>query len=104
MITTTFDDLLDGESFVVLDSDYWYREGGTYYVFEKMVPFTVYQDRPHVMNARRMPDDCYCTVPGHLPVVKVGVLNWQLASQWDFEGATRKEPRMEIDYGDALDE
>ncbi len=103
--TSIFDNLMDGESFIIMHDDPFYKENGTYYVFEKTVPYTVYSGRKtSVLNARRMPDECYCEIPGHLPVMKVGVLKWQLAADWDFEGAIKEEPQIEIDYGDSLDD
>lgn len=101
MITSYFDALLDGEAFIVLDPDYFYRQDGTYYVFEKTCPHSFYSGRQSaVLNAKRMSDECYCTIPGHLPVVRVAVLRSQFLDQWDFEGAKKEEPRIEIDYGD----
>jgi len=105
MIKTTFDDLLDGECFILLDSDYFHREDSTYYVFEKTVPFANYDGRPHVMNAKRLPDECYCTLEGNLEVIRVGVRSCHLAMEYDFENAKKEEPkpRMEIDYGECED-
>src|SRR4051812_42479617 len=101
MRKSNFDALMDGESFIVLYDDPFYRENGTYYVFEKIVPYTVYSGRKtSVLNAKRMPDECYCDVPGLLDVVKVGVRKWQLAADWDFDGAVKEDPPIEIDYLD----
>lgn len=97
MITSIFDQLLDGDSFIVLDPDSFYREDGIYYLFEKTCPESYSEGRKTViMNARRMPDQCYCIVPGHQPVVRVGAMSHQLASDWDFANAKKD--------GDMLDE
>lgn len=88
----TFGDLLDGDSFIILSKESFYCQSDTHYVFEKILPNTVYTNRKFsVLNARRLSDDCYTIIPDATIVLKVGVKCWHLAEFWDFEGAVKEQ-------------